>query len=281
MFSIFIASLLFLMGCQEATFPSQEVELDSLRQELIRRIKEQYAYDVDLEKLNTLSIDEILAALDQDSVLKKVEPPSLDFIRGFQQEGSVSEPEVMANDIGYLKIGFFGRRTVSDFTKAVSRLSQQKLRGLILDLRDNPGGSLENAIRLAELFLLRGTPLAIYSGRGDHQIWQVSRDGGIRDEPVVVLINRGTASSAELFAGLLQYYRRALLVGTRSAGKSTVQSAIPLDHQHLLVLTTGWYTFPDGSSVRATGITPDYEIVRADEQLTTALSILAQGSPKP
>ncbi|VUZ84287.1 peptidase S41 [Candidatus Methylomirabilis lanthanidiphila] len=254
------------------------LELDgqppSLRQALILAIQSHYVEEVDMSALQSLSVQEIVARLDRDSSLRKVKPSSLEFIRGLEQERSVSGLTMRSKAIGYLRIGFFGRRTVQDLVRTLEALPSYRCSGLILDLRDNPGGRVETALQLAGLFLPVGVSLGRYHGRGAEEQLYVSNGLGRRTELVVILINRGTASSAELLAGLFRYYDRARLVGTSTAGKVTVQAALPLDHRHVLFLTTGRYRFPDGSAVAATGLRPDDEVSGEAEAFIKAQTIV-------
>src|SRR5574337_879314 len=272
-------SLLFLAGCGHALDVGSDGRAPSLQEALIRAIQSHYVEKVDVAALLPLSVTEIMARLDRDSSLQEVEPSSLEFIRGFEQEGSVSRLTMRSNRMGYLRIGFFGRRTVQDVTNALEAVRPHRCSSLILDLRDNPGGRVETAIQLAGLFLSKGVLLGHYRGRGADERSYVSSGPIHWTEPVIILINRGTASSAELFAGLLQYHHRARLVGTPTAGKNTVQAAIPLDHRHLLFLTIGRYLLPDGFAVAPTGLRPDAE-VHGEETLSKAQSILNDDSAK-
>lgn len=277
-------SLLFLVGCRHALDFDSDGRGPSLQLALIRAIQSHYVEEMDVGTLLPLSVTEIVARLDRDSSLREVEPPSLAFIRGFELEGSVSGLTILSDEtchgcsrrVGYLRIGFFGRRTVQDVLHALEGAKPSPCDGLILDLRGNPGGRVEIAIQLAGLFLPEGVHLGRFRGRGADVQSYVSR-GPVRwTEPVIVLIDRGTASSAELFAGLLQYHHRVRLMGTPTAGKSTVQTALPLDHRHLLFLTTGRYLLPDGSAVAATGLQPDDVVVGEAEAMAKALSRLLE-----
>lgn len=271
---------MLLMGCGYALSFGPDGRSPSVQLALIQAIQSHYIEAIDVSALLSLSVPEIMARLDRDSSLREVEPSSLDFIRGFEQEGSVSRLTVLSNKIGYLRIGFFGRRTVQDVTRALEGLTLHRCSGLILDLRDNPGGRVETAIQLAGLFFSKGVSLGHYRGRGADERSYVSNGPGNRTASVIILINRGTASSAELFVGLLRYFHRARLVGTPTAGKGAVQVALPLDHRHLLFLTTGRYLFPDGSTVTAAGLQPDDEAYGEAEAITKAQSILIDDGAK-
>ncbi len=137
---------------------------DPAKAELLRQIREAYLFDVDVSGLERLSVPEIVARLDPDTRLVEMRRMSLDFIRGFEPEGSVVEVRELGGGRGYLRLRFFGRRTLADVRKALDRFTPP-LCALTIDLRDNAGGSFEQALRLAERFLPPGAPLAIYEGR--------------------------------------------------------------------------------------------------------------------
>lgn len=140
------------------------LELDgqppSLRQALILAIQSHYVEEVDMSALQSLSVQEIVARLDRDSSLRKVKPSSLEFIRGLEQERSVSGLTMRSKAIGYLRIGFFGRRTVQDLVRTLEALPSYRCSGLILDLRDNPGGRVETAFSSRDCFSQWGSLLA-------------------------------------------------------------------------------------------------------------------------
>ena len=169
------------------------------------------------------------------------------------------------NDVGYIRLTSFDEQASSALRQAVRSLQQQegdRLRGYVLDLRNNPGGLLDQAVAVANEFLDSGE---IVSTRGRHaddaQSWfaRPSRDvlGGA---PMVVLINSGSASASEIVAGALQDDHRAVLLGTRSFGKGSVQTVIPLEGDGAIRLTTARYYTPSGRSIQGVGITPDVEV---------------------
>jgi carboxyl-terminal processing protease len=163
------------------------------------------------------------------------------------------------DDVGYIYITSFNEQTTADLQKAVKGLKRQigpKLKGYIIDLRNDPGGLLDQAIGVADAFLDKGT-IVITKGREDMQRSDAS-PGDITDgKKLVVLINGGSASAAEIVAGALQDHHRATLVGTRSFGKGSVQTIIPLGSNGALMLTTARYYTPSGRSIQAKGIEPD------------------------
>ena len=230
---------------------------DPRKAELLRQIEEAYLFDVDVANLELLSVHEIMARLDPDTRLVEVRRRmSPDFIRGFEPEGSVAAVRALGGGRGYLRLAFFGRQTLKDMRKAFSDFFPP-LCALTIDLRDNAGGNIEQALRLAELFLPLGAPLALYEGREGRALLYATGTAAPRQERLTLLINAHTASSAELFAGVLHWHHRAELVGTPTTGKHTVQQVVRLDQAYLLFLTTGRFLAPDGSPFGVHGLMPD------------------------
>ena len=149
--------------------------------------------------------------------------------------------------------------------------AQQKIKGVILDLRSNPGGGLANAVNVADIFMDHGV---IVSTRGrkaeQNRVYRAHAGGGNLDFPMLVLVNGATASAAEALAGALQDNRRALVVGTLTFGKGTIQTLIPLSDGSAIRLTTGRYYTPSGKCVQAVGIIPDIDILIASHQKSNA-----------
>ena len=171
------------------------------------------------------------------------------------------------NDVGYIRISSFNEQTERALRQAMQSLRSQaggNLRGLVLDLRNNPGGLLDQAIQVADDFLDRGEIVSTRTRRPeDAQRWN-ARPGDIAQGlPIVVLVNDGSASASEIVAGALQDHRRAVVVGTRSFGKGSVQTVIPLQGNGAIRLTTALYYTPSGRSIQATGIEPDIEVLAA------------------
>ncbi len=163
------------------------------------------------------------------------------------------------DDVGYIYITSFNEQTTADLQKAIKGLKSQigpKLKGYIIDLRNDPGGLLDQAIGVADAFLDQGT-IVITKGREEMQRSDASPGDITNGKKLVVLINGGSASAAEIVAGALQDHHRATLVGTRSFGKGSVQTIIPLGSNGALMLTTARYYTPSGRSIQAKGIEPD------------------------
>jgi carboxyl-terminal processing protease len=164
-------------------------------------------------------------------------------------------------DIGYVRITSFNEQTDVGLNNAVKNLRQQannKLAGLILDLRNNPGGLLDQAVAVSDAFLDKGEIVSTRGRRTDDAQRYNARPGDIVSGlPVAVLINGGSASASEIVAGALQDHHRAVLIGTRSFGKGSVQTIIPLAGHGAMRLTTARYYTPSGRSIQAKGIDPD------------------------
>ncbi|MGD0277979.1 MAG: S41 family peptidase [Smithella sp.] len=164
------------------------------------------------------------------------------------------------DNIGYIRIAAFQERTSDDLRKELREMSEKlnPMKGLILDLRNDPGGLLTQAIEVSDIFLKSGV---IVSTRGRVKSMETKsmarNDGDKITCPLVVLVNEGTASAAEIVAGALQDNGRALIVGTQTFGKASVQTVIPLEDGSALKLTTARYYTPKGRSIQAEGITPD------------------------
>lgn len=168
---------------------------------------------------------------------------------------------MLENGFGYVRLTQFQERSAKDLKIALKKLqtaSSGKLQGLVLDLRNNPGGLLDQAAEVADLFLREG--LIVYTeGRVEdsRMRFEAHRMGTEPDYPMVVLINGGSASASEIVAGALQDNRRAVILGTQSFGKGSVQTVISLENEAGLRLTTARYYTPLGTSIQAKGITPD------------------------
>ncbi len=161
---------------------------------------------------------------------------------------------------GYLRVTQFQERTDDDLERAIKQLDKENggLQGVVLDLRNNPGGLLTQAVKVADMFLDSG--LIVYTdGRLENQKQKyfAHKPGTYSDFPMVVLVNGGSASASEIVAGALQDHKRALVLGTTTFGKGSVQTILPLDENSALRLTTARYYTPNGRSIQATGIVPD------------------------
>jgi carboxyl-terminal processing protease len=168
---------------------------------------------------------------------------------------------LVGDDIGYIRITSFNEQTDVGLSNAMKNIKQQagnKLRGIVLDLRNNPGGLLDQAVAVSDAFLDKGEIVSTRGRRADDAQRYDARPGDIAAGlPVAVLINGGSASASEIVAGALQDHHRAILLGTRSFGKGSVQTIIPLPGHGAMRLTTARYYTPSGRSIQAKGIEPD------------------------
>jgi carboxyl-terminal processing protease len=199
-------------------------------------------------------------------------------------------------DVGYVRITSFSEQTDAGLNKAVRELKKEigdKLIGFVIDLRNNPGGLLDQAVSVSDAFLERGEIVST-RGRREETAQRFNAEpgdiaGGL---PVVVLINGGSASASEIVAGALQDHGRAILLGTRSFGKGSVQTIIPLGRDGAMKLTTQRYYTPSGRSIQAKGIDPDIEVPqakleylagagRSEADLRGALDTDGNGKKKP
>jgi carboxyl-terminal processing protease len=168
------------------------------------------------------------------------------------------------DDVAYIKVSTFNEQTHASLVKAMDEMKKQigpRLRGYLIDLRNNPGGLLDQAIAVTDDFLDRGA-IVLTKGRNNEETQRAqARPGDVADgKPVVVLINGGSASASEIVAGALQDHKRATVIGTRSFGKGSVQTIIPLGANGAIRLTTARYYTPSNRSIQAKGIDPDIVI---------------------
>jgi carboxyl-terminal processing protease len=186
-----------------------------------------------------------------------------DVVKVASVDGRMVEP-----GYGYVRVRSFQERTATDLTEKLEALTEEadgRLQGLVLDLRDNPGGLLDQAVRVADVWIDEG--LVVYTqGRVDSQRHEFAAhdDGTQPDYPMVVLVNAGSASASEIVAGALQDQHRALVLGSRTFGKGSVQTVYPLDDGSGLRLTTALYFTPAGRSIQEVGVEPDIEVVAPD-----------------
>jgi carboxyl-terminal processing protease len=182
----------------------------------------------------------------------------------------------LKDGLDYVRITTFQDGTTEDVTKTLEKFTRQDhghIKGLVLDLRDNPGGLLNQAVSVADDFLDGG--LVVYTqGRLDsqQQKYFAHKKSDFIDYPMVVLVNGGSASASEIVAGALQDERRAIIEGTQTFGKGSVQTILPLDDESALRLTTARYYTPNGRSIQAVGITPDM-VVEPPKQALASLEV--------
>jgi carboxyl-terminal processing protease len=171
-------------------------------------------------------------------------------------------------DVGYIKLSQFNENVSVQVEKALKELTSQRVKGIILDLRNDPGGLLSEAVNVASLFLPEGKLVVYTRGRnGETQKYFARRKPVVPDDlPVIVLINKGSASASEIVAGALQDYKRAIILGEKSFGKASVQNIIPLEDGSALKLTVAYYYTPLGRLIHHKGIVPDVQVAMDEKQ---------------
>ena len=197
---------------------------------------------------------------------------NLRLVREIIKTDSIADARVLPGGVGYIELTDFSEHTGQQFDDALDGLLKKNISGLILDLRDNPGGLIDSAVDVAEPFFRKGELIVYTQGRRpeDREDYRAQADGDPVDLPVAVLINAETASAAEIVTGALKDTGRAVIVGERSFGKGSVQSIFKLKNGEGLRLTTAHYFTPSGVSIHEKGIAPQVEVVMSlaeDEKL--------------
>ena len=170
-------------------------------------------------------------------------------------------------NVGYIRITSFSEQTEKGLVRAISQIKKQigdNFLGMILDLRNNPGGLLDQAIKVSDAFLDQGEIVSTRARKSsDAQRYNATEGDLLNGKPIIILLNRGSASASEIVAGALQDHRRAIVLGTQSFGKGSVQTIMPLSGRGAIRLTTAQYFTPSGRSIQAKGIEPDIKVVQA------------------
>jgi carboxyl-terminal processing protease len=187
---------------------------------------------------------------------------------------------MLEKDIPYVRISQFQERTAEDLQDALNKAHQNaggNFRGLVLDLRDNPGGLLDQAVKVGDIWISDG--LIVFSeGRsgGNRMEWHAKKEGTEGDYPMIVLVNGGSASASEIVSGALQDHKRALVLGSQTFGKGSVQTIIPLEDGSGLRLTTALYYLPSGRSIQEVRVQPDVLVDPYSEAELTAAKETAE-----
>ena len=195
------------------------------------------------------------------SILRESEQKLLEFpiTRDIIKIKSVKEAKLIDGKTGYVKIIEFQQKTPQDIEKALKGLEKEGMDGLILDLRNNPGGLLDAAVKVADKFIPAGKLIVSTRGRRDEQNmkFKATTRATHAQYPLVIMVNEGSASASEIVAGAVQDHKRGFLLGTKTFGKGSVQTVIPLSDGSALRLTTAKYFTPSGKCIHDIGITPD------------------------
>ncbi len=195
------------------------------------------------------------------SILRDSEKKLLEFkiTRDIIKIKDIKQARILKNRIAYIRLTEFRENTLKELNNALSDLSKQGMNALILDLRNNPGGLLDVAVKITGKFLAPNKLIAYTKGRQKEQDMEFSSESKntILELPMAILINEGSASGSEIVAGAMQDYKRAIIIGTKSFGKGSVQTVIPLTDGAALRLTTSHYFTPSGKIINNKGIIPD------------------------
>jgi len=195
------------------------------------------------------------------TIVRKSEPKplSVDIIRDIIKIQSVYAKNI-GDDILYLRVTSFDKKVVSGIEKELKKTSNQN-KGIILDLRNNPGGLLDQAVGLVDLFVDEGT-IVSQKGRDSQEdkVYSASSSGTYKDAPIVVLVNEGSASASEIVSGALQDHKRAVIVGENTFGKGSVQVILPITETEAIKLTIARYYLPSGRTIQAVGVKPDVTV---------------------
>ena len=195
------------------------------------------------------------------TILREGEGKLLDFAikRDIIKIESVKRSEVLEGGIGYVRLVEFQQDTSKELDKALGALESKNIKGLIIDLRDNPGGLLDSAVDVSDKFLHNNEIIVTTRGRQKDQVLEFrARQDSVRHEyPVAILVNGGSASASEIVAGALQDNKRGIIIGTKTFGKGSVQTVVPLSDGSALRITTAKYFTPSGRSIMNDGVEPD------------------------
>jgi len=186
--------------------------------------------------------------------------------RDFIQVQSVKS-RLIDNNIGYIRLTSFNENSSNQIKNKLKKLSKDNnIKGYILDLRNNPGGLLTQAIKISDFFLDNGEIVSTKGRKSsENRKWFAKKGDIINGKSLIVLINYGSASAAEIVAGALKDHKRAILIGENSYGKGSVQSIIPLKNQGAIRLTISKYYLPSGKSISEVGVIPDFEVEEENE----------------
>jgi carboxyl-terminal processing protease len=230
--------------------------------DMILKIDEKFTKDLNIndavKRMRGIKGTKVILTIMREGFDKPKEFP---LIRDIIQVKSVRF-HLMDGGYGYVRIAQFQEKTDEDLSKALQSMKEEnkgELKGLVLDMRNDPGGLLDQAVRVADHFVPEGQMIVYTEGREKDSKMQFTARKGNKEPnyPIVVVINGGSASASEIVAGALQDHKRAIILGTQSFGKGSVQTIIPLSDDSGLRLTTARYYTPKGRSIQAKGITPD------------------------
>ncbi|MDD4910018.1 MAG: S41 family peptidase [Candidatus Omnitrophica bacterium] len=208
------------------------------------------------------------------TVLRENTANLLDFkiVRSIIKVEDIKDALILEDGVAYIRLAEFRENTPAELDKTLTNLHKEGMKSVILDLRNNPGGLLDAAVKVAERFLPEGKTIVSTKGRDEAQNSEMV--SGSRDSygiPMIVLVNEGSASGSEIVAGALKDHKRALIVGAKTFGKGSVQTVVPLSDGSALKLTTSLYFTPSGESIHNKGVSPDVAVEQAAREQPAAL----------
>ncbi|MDD5454808.1 MAG: S41 family peptidase [Candidatus Ratteibacteria bacterium] len=196
---------------------------------------------------------------------------------------SVKDASILSDNIGYIRVTAFREDTFQRLKEAVLELQNKGAKSIIMDLRNNPGGFLESSIQISDLFLPKGALIVYTKGRDekDEKKYYAQNNSILpATDNIVILVNGGSASASEIVAGALRDNNRAVIIGTKTFGKGSVQSIIEIDKDYSLRLTTAYYYIPRGESIEGKGIAPDIEVEISKAEKKQIKEFIAAGYQK-
>ncbi|WP_345993577.1 S41 family peptidase [Sulfurimonas sp. HSL-1716] len=229
-------------------------------EDIILKINNKSTLNMTIDDAVSLMRGKVGTPIDITIVRKsEAKPLHIHIVRGNIKIQSVYTKQI-DNDILYIRVTSFDKKVVDGVKRALNRF-KKKDKGIILDLRNNPGGLLDQAVGLVDLFVDKGV-IVSQKGRtkSENQVYNATSSATITKMPIVVLINGGSASASEIVTGALQDHKRAVIVGKKSFGKGSVQVVLPISEDEAIKLTIARYYLPSGRTIQAVGITPDIEV---------------------
>jgi carboxyl-terminal processing protease len=243
---------------------SAAAEAGILAGDVIVKIDNTLITDLGMQDIVTMMRGEVGTTVTLD-IERDGEIKHFELVRRLVEDASVTD-KWLGEGIAYFRISQFQGDSSEEFHLAIDKLKKEnKIQGVVLDLRNNPGGVLQSAVGVVDAFI--DTGMIVYTnGRHDmskSQFTATEKNTKLANIPLVVLVNEGSASASEIVAGALQDHQRAVIMGTETFGKGSVQTVIPLSHGDAVKLTTALYYTPNGRSIQAQGITPDLVVPQA------------------
>lgn len=251
-----------------------------------------YITDIDGETVVGLTLNEVVSKLRgkigtkvKITISRENKKPFTVTLKRDEIKIQAVKNDIKNDDVLYIRISSFNEDIDKDITKAVEKAQKKlknKLAGIVIDVRNNPGGLLDQAVKVSDLFLEQGEIVSTRSRNEEDTLKYSATKGDIaKDLPIVVMINEGSASAAEILAGALQDHHRAVILGQKSFGKGSVQTILPLRNNGAMRITTARYYTPSGRSIQAKGIEPDIAVKQAKlEEIDTSDWNISEASLK-